>query len=94
MAQQGRMLDMLLPKIPAGASPVMRLDMGWRYQYADHAPRLREAGVTQSMSRKGNRTDNAATEQLFGHARDEFYRGRERETFEDFRREIASGMSM
>ena len=28
------------------------------------------------MSRKGNCLDNAATEQVFGHLKDEFYRGR------------------
>ena len=27
------------------------------------------------MSRKGNCLDNAATEQVFGHLKDEFYRG-------------------
>ena len=32
------------------------------------------------MSRKGNCLDNAATEQVFGHLKDEFYRGRESST--------------
>lgn len=45
------------------------------------------AGV-QSMSRKANCIDNAATEQLFGHVKDEFYRGREWRTFEDFKRDL------
>ena len=36
-----------------------------------------ERGVRQSMSRKGNCLDNAATEQVFSHLKDEFYRGRE-----------------
>ena len=40
------------------------------------------------MSRKANCIDNAATEQLFGHVKDEFYRGREWETFEDFKRDL------
>ena len=38
--------------------------------------RLRDAGVVQSMSRKGNCIDNGATEQVFGHMKDEFFRGR------------------
>lgn len=38
------------------------------------------------MSRKANCIDNAVTEQLFGHVKDEFYRGREWETLEDFKR--------
>ena len=31
----------------------------------------------QSMSRKGNCIDNGATEQVFEHLKDEFFRGRE-----------------
>ena len=37
---------------------------------------------------EGDCIDNAATEQLFGHVKDEFYRGREWETFEDFKRDL------
>lgn len=36
---------------------------------------------TQSMSRKGNCIDNGATEQVFCHLKDEFYKGRDWETF-------------
>ena len=50
--------------------------------------RLEAAGIVQSMSRKANCIDNAATEQLFGHVKDEFYRGREWKTFEDFKRDL------
>ena len=39
-------------------------------------------------ARKANCIDNAATEQLFGHVKDEFYRGREWKTFEDFKRDL------
>ena len=88
MAQQREMLDMLLPKVPAGAHPVMQSDMGWQYQHAGYCNRLKEAGIVQSMSRKGNCIDNGATEQLFGHIKDEFYRGREFPDFETFRREL------
>ena len=38
-------------------------------------------GIRQSMSRKGNCLDNAATEQVFGHLKDEFYRGREFDSY-------------
>ena len=33
------------------------------------------------MSRKGNCLDNAATEQVFGHLKDEFYLGREFDSY-------------
>ena len=34
--------------------------------------RLKDAGVVQSMSRKGNCIDNGTTEQIFSHLKDEF----------------------
>ena len=48
--------------------------MGWQYQHAGWTERLRDAGITQSMSRKGNCIGNGATEQVFGHIKDEFFR--------------------
>lgn len=71
-----------------GAAPTMHSDRGWQYQHASYTSRLEAAGIVQSMSRKANCIDNAATEQLFGHVKDEFYRGREWETFEDFKRDL------
>ena len=44
--------------------------MGWQYQQAGWCSRLEEAGIVQSMSRKGNCIDNGATEQVFGHIKD------------------------
>lgn len=88
MSQQVRMLDELLSKIPEGAAPTMHSDRGWQYQRASYTSRLEAAGIVQSMSRKANCIDNAATEQLFGHVKDEFYRGREWKTFEDFKRDL------
>ncbi len=67
------MLDELLSKIPEGVAPTMHSDRGWRIQHASCTSRL-EAGIVQSMSRKANCIDNAATEQLFGSVKDKFYR--------------------
>ena len=88
MAQQARMLDELLSKIPEGAAATMHSDRGWQYQRASYTSRLEAAGIVQSMSRKANCIDNAATEQLFSHVKDEFYLGREWTTFEDFKRDL------
>ena len=60
----------LMSRKPEGASPILRSDMGWQYQQAGWCKRLEEAGVVQSMSRKGNCIDNGATEQVFGHLKD------------------------
>lgn len=84
MAQQREMLDGLLAKKPKDASPVMHSDMGWQYQHDGYCKALEEAGIVQSMSRKGNCIDNGATEQVFGHMKDEFFRGQSFEGFEGF----------
>ena len=88
MAQQVEMLDMLVPLVPAGAHPVMQSDMGWQYQSARYVETLRAAGLVQSMSRKGNCLDNACTEGLFGHMKDEFFRGRDWDDFESFKADL------
>ena len=88
MAQQREMLDMLFAKMPEGKSPIMGSDMGWQYQHDGYCKRLKEAGITQSMSRKGNCLDNACTEGLFGHIKDEFFRGQEWPDFESFKSDL------
>lgn len=84
MAQQQRLLAMLEEKLPEGADPILHSDMGWQYQHDWWRNRLGELNIRQSMSRKGNCIDNAATEQVFGHLKDEFYRGREFASYEEF----------
>ena len=88
MAQQAELLDRLLAKMPEGATPVLHSDMGWQYQHAAWCGRLRDAGIVQSMSRKGNCIDNGATEQVFGHIKDEFFRGRTWPDFESFKADL------
>ena len=75
LEQQKRLLAMLAERLPAGAAPIPHPDMGWQYQHKWWRDRLGELGIRQSMSRKGNCLDNAATEQVFGHLKDEFHRG-------------------
>ena len=68
-------------RLPAGAEPILHSDMGWQYQHQWWRDELGRLGIRQSMSRKGNCLDNAATEQVFGHLKDEFYRGREFDSY-------------
>ena len=58
-------------------------DMGWQHQHAAHVRTLAENGFTQSMSRKGDCLDSGATEQIFGHMRDEFFRGHDAQVIRD-----------
>lgn len=88
MAQQAEMLDMLLAKMPPGAAPILTSDMGWQYQHRGYYGTLERAGIVQSMSRKGNCLDNACTESLFGHIKDEFFRGQSWPDFESFKADL------
>lgn len=42
------------------------------------------------MSRKGNCLDNAATEQVFGHLKDEFFLDQTWDYYQDFERDLDS----
>lgn len=88
MSQQHELLDQLLGKLPESVSPILHSDMGWQYQQAGWCKRLEEAGIVQSMSRKGNCLDNGATESVFGHIKDEFFRKQTWRNFEDFKRDL------
>ena len=82
LGQQKCLPAMLAERLPAGAEPILQSDMGeWQYQHQWWRKELERLGIRQSMSRKGNCLDNAATEQVFGHLKDEFYRGREFDSY-------------
>ena len=88
LAQQQEMLQILMDAKPEGAKPIVHSDMGWQYQHETFISTLAENGFIQSMSRKGNCIDNGATEQVFGHIKDEFFRGQDWQTFESFKADL------
>lgn len=89
LGQQKCLPAMLAERLPAGAEPILHSDMGeWQYQHQWWRKELERLGIRQSMSRKGNCLDNAAAEQVFGHLKDEFYRGRVFDSYEQFKREL------
>lgn len=89
LGQQKCLPAMLAERLPAGAEPILQSDMGeWQYQHQWWRKELERLGIRQSMSRKGNCLDNAAAEQVFGHLKDEFYRGRVFDSYEQFKREL------
>ena len=45
---------------------VLRSDQGWHYQYMMYQKMLKDHGIIQSTSRKGNCLDNAMMENFFG----------------------------
>lgn len=85
LMQQTSLLKDLFARMPAGVSPILHSDRGWQYQHEAWRHALAEHGVQQSMSRKGNCLDNAATEQWFGHMKDEFFTGQSWPSFTTFK---------
>ena len=71
-----------------GLNRFLHSDMGWQYQHEFYVRTLADNGFIQSMSRKGNCIDNGATEQVFGHIKDEFFRGQDWQTFESFKADL------
>ena len=58
--------------------PIIHSDQGWQYQNKQYQQHLKDKGLTQSMSRKGNCLDNAVAENFFGILKTEMFHG---ETF-------------
>ena len=52
--------------LPPDTHPVLHSDQGWQYQHKQYQHLLKQWGVQQSMSRKGNCLDNAVMENFFG----------------------------
>ena len=71
-----RMMKQAVAKLPQGASLILHSDQGWQYQMAGYQAILKQNGIVQSMSRKGNCLDNSAMESFFGRLKTECYFGK------------------
>jgi putative transposase len=67
------MLDKAFERLQHKPRLVIHSDQGWQYQQAQYRQKLRDRGIKQSMSRKGNCLDNAAMESFFGTLKSEFF---------------------
>ena len=67
---------------------VMHSDQGWHYQHMMYQKILKEHGIVQSMSRKGNCLDNAMMENFFGLMKNELLYVNRFESVEEFEREL------
>ena len=88
MAQTMEMLDGLEPLLQGPA--LLHSDQGWQHQQLSFQNRLERMGLVQSMSRKATCLDNACIEGFFGHMKDEFFRGREFDSFDSFKEQLDS----
>lgn len=58
---------------------IIHSDQSWQYQHAYFVEKLKEKGIHQSMSRKGNSINNGLMESFFGVMKSEMYYGMEHE---------------
>ena len=82
------MVEKAFVKIPNGTNLVLHSDQGWHYQHKQYQQMLREKGIRQSMSRKGNCLDNAVIENFFGLLKSELLYLQKFESLEQFKAEL------
>ena len=74
--------------LPEKHELILHSDQSWHYQHKQYRQILKENGITQSMSRKGNCYDNTAMESFFGHLKSELLYLQEFESVDHFKREL------
>lgn len=67
---------------------ILHSDQGWQYQMKAYQNILKEKGIVQSMSRKGNCLDNAVIENFFGTLKSEMFYTKKFATIAELKKEI------
>ncbi|MDN3706956.1 IS3 family transposase [Myroides ceti] len=67
------MLKKAFKKISNNTNLILHSDQGWQYQMKQYQRLLKDKGIKQSMSRKGNCLDNAVIENFFGIIKSELF---------------------
>jgi putative transposase len=83
-----KMLNQGFERLNEGDTPILHSDQGWHYQMEQYQSALKEHGIIQSMSRKGNCLDNAVMENFFGLLKSELLYLKEFESMEHFKVEL------
>jgi putative transposase len=74
--------------LSAGVTPLVHSDQGFQYQHASWRELLRDAGLTQSMSRRANCLDNSLAENFFGHVKEELFHHNRFDSVDEFIAEL------
>ena len=82
------MLNKAFINIPDNINLILHSDQGWQYQHKQYQRMLRNKGIRQSMSRKGNCLDNAVMENFFGILKSELLYLQKFESMEQFKAEL------
>jgi len=91
MEQIRRMLEGGLGRFSSLKGLIFHSDQGWQYQHAYFRDTIKEKGIIQSMSRKGNCYDNSIMETFFGRLKNEMFYGCEKayRSYEEFSEAMA-----
>lgn len=73
------MLQKAFKTIPNNTELILHSNQGWQYQMKQYQHLLKEKGIRQSMSRKGNCLDNSCAENFFSILKSELFYPREKE---------------
>lgn len=82
------MINQAIERLTDKDTLLIHSDQGWHYQMKQYRHALKERGITQSMSRKGNCYDNAVIENFFGIMKSELLYLKEFESVEHFKQEL------
>ena len=85
--QAKRMIDSAFNQFDDLNGLIFHSDQGWQYQMEPYKKWLKDKGVLQSFSRKGNCMDNSLMENFFGLMKNEMFYGEEAtfETLDDLK---------
>ncbi|SFM28096.1 Integrase core domain-containing protein [Paenibacillus sp. 1_12] len=82
------MLDQAFECLHDDDSLLIHSDQGWRYQMSKYNKAMKERGITQIMSYKGNCNDNGVIESFFGTLKSELLYVQDFESIEQFKVEL------
>lgn len=82
------MLKKAFSRLRESEHPMLHSDQGWQYQMGIYQQALKDYGVSQSMSRRGNCLDNAVMENWFGILKTEFFYRRHFDGVDSFKKEL------
>ena len=83
-----RMLKKSFRKVKSTKDLILHSDQGWQYQMKSYQNILKQKGIVQSMSRKGNCLDNAVIENFFGTLKSELFYTRKFGSIAELKKEI------
>lgn len=86
--QVADMLEKAFSRLDVKTDLILHSDQGWQYQMKKYQNMLKEKGIIQSMSRKGNCLDNSLAENFFSHLKSELLYLQEFNSIEEFKAEL------